>query len=196
MAYPEAMAVERFVPVRLARVVLRDGADQQWIYLQEVGGKRGFPIVIGSGEAAEIRRVLANEALARPLTHQLALAAIEALGSKLVRVDVVDLRNNTFFARLVLSGLEQGVREVHVDSRPSDAVALALRAGVPLRVAESVLEQVRTDKALDELSEVEDADDESDEDSSGSSGAGGAEPDEGGPGGGTGGGPGAAPESD
>lgn len=145
------MSAERFVPVRLARVVLRDGADQQWIFLQEVDGKRGFPIVIGSSEASEIHRVLANDPLPRPLTHQLALAAVEALGSKLVRVDVVDLRNNTFFARLVLAGVEPGVREVHVDARPSDALALALRAGAPLRVAASVLEQARTDQALDDL---------------------------------------------
>jgi len=147
------MSVERFVPVRLARVVLRDGADQQWIFLQEVDGKRGFPIVIGNSEASEIHRVLADEPLPRPLTHQLALAAVEALGSKLVRVDIVDLRNNTFFARLVLSGLQPGVREVHVDARPSDALALALRAGAPLRVAESVMEQARTDQALDDLAD-------------------------------------------
>lgn len=147
------MSAERFVPVRLARVVLRDGADQQWIFLQEVEGQRGFPIVIGSSEASEIHRVLANEPLTRPLTHQMALAAVEALGSKLVRVDVVDLRNNTFFARLVLAGVEAGVREVHVDARPSDALALALRAGAPLRVAESVLEQARTDLNPDDLSE-------------------------------------------
>jgi bifunctional DNase/RNase len=147
------MSAERFVPVRLARVVLRDGADQQWIFLQEVAGERGFPIVIGNSEASEIHRVLANEPLTRPLTHQLALAAVEALGSKLVRVDVVDLRNNTFFARLVLAGVEAGVREVHVDARPSDALALALRAGAPLRVAESVLEQARTDRAPDDLTD-------------------------------------------
>lgn len=145
------MTAERFVPVRLARVVLRDGADQQWIFLQEVEGKRGFPIVIGNGEAAEIHRVLADEPLPRPLTHQLALAAVEALGSKLVRVDIVDLRNNTFFARLVLAGVEAGVAEVHVDARPSDALALALRAGAPLRVAESVLAEARTDEAPDSL---------------------------------------------
>ncbi len=153
------MSAERFVPVRLARVVLRDGADQQWIYLQEVAGKRGFPIVIGSGEASEIHRVLADEPLPRPLTHQLALASIEALGSKLVRVDIVDLRNNTFFARLVLAGLVAGVKEVHVDARPSDALALALRAGAPLRVAESVLEQARTDEASDGLGGEDPGDD-------------------------------------
>jgi bifunctional DNase/RNase len=150
------MTSERFVQVRLARVVLREGADQQWIFLQEVEGERGFPIVIGNSEASEIHRVLANDPLPRPLTHQLALAAVEALGSKLLRVDIVDLRNNTFFARLVLAGVESGVREVHVDARPSDALALALRAGAPLRVAESVLEQARTDRALDELSDDKD----------------------------------------
>jgi len=151
------MPSERLVPVRLARVVLRDGAEQQWIYLQEVEGRRGFPIVIGNNEASEIHRVLADETLPRPLTHQLTLAAVEALGSKLVRVDIVDLKNNTFFARLVLAGVQENVREVHIDARPSDALALALRAGAPLRVAESVLEQARTDSAEDALADDDDS---------------------------------------
>lgn len=157
------MAREKLVPMKLARVVLRDGADQQWIFLQEVEGERGFPIVIGSHEAGEIHRVLADEPLPRPLTHQLALAAIEALGSRLVRIDIVDLRNNTFFARLVLqaAGGENG--EVHVDARPSDALALALRAGAAIRVAESVLEQARTDTAKDKLEPPAEPPDEADE---------------------------------
>lgn len=159
------MAADRFVPVRLARVVLREGAEQQWIFLKELAGERGFPIVIGNHEASEIHRVLADETLPRPLTHQLTLAAIEALGSKLVRVDIVDLRNNTFFARVVLAGVEEDVTEVHVDARPSDALALALRAGAPLRVAESVLEQARTDDAPDALEEDESGSDSDAEDS-------------------------------
>lgn len=114
--------------------------------------------MIGTSEANEIHRVLTDEPLPRPLTHQLALASIEALGSKLARVDVVDLRNNTFFARLVLNGVEPGVTEVHIDARPSDALALALRAGAPIRVAESVLEQARTDEASDPLTDPDDHD--------------------------------------
>lgn len=139
MANPEPM-----VDVRLSRVVLRDGSDQQWIFLSEKTGERGFPIIIGTPEAAEIHRVLTNEDPPRPMTHRLAHHAIDALGAKISRVEVVDLRENTFFARLVL---ERDGREFPLDARPSDALALGLRAGCPILVAESVLEEVRTDES-------------------------------------------------
>ncbi|MEE8466867.1 MAG: bifunctional nuclease family protein, partial [Planctomycetota bacterium] len=102
----------------------------------------GFPIIIGTSEASEIQRVLTNRQPQRPLTHQLAHSAIEALGARLERVDIVDLRDNTFFARVVLVRDEE---EFQLDARPSDALALGLRAGCPIRVAESILESTRTD---------------------------------------------------
>lgn len=134
------------VDMSLRRIIIRDDSDLQYIYLHEKNGQRGFPIVIGTGEATEIRRVVTQVAPDRPLTHQLTYAAIQALGADLKRVDIVDLRNNTFFAQLVLQN-DSGELTAVVDARPSDAVALALRAGVPVRVAESVLEQVRTDQS-------------------------------------------------
>ncbi|MAF67279.1 MAG: hypothetical protein CMJ84_16685 [Planctomycetes bacterium] len=140
------------VEMSLGRVVIRDGSAQQHIHLRERGGERSFPIVIGTPEAAEIQRVVTRAQTERPLTHQLAHDAILALGARLARVDIVDLRSNTFFAQLVLHGEGGDLRAV-VDARPSDAIALALRAGCPVRVAESVLEQVRTDRAADALVE-------------------------------------------
>lgn len=134
------------VAVVLGRIVIREGADQQYIFLKERDGQRGFPIVIGSNEAHEIRRVVTGMQTERPLTHQLAYDAIRALGSELRRVDIVALRNNTFYAQIVLQN-KKGELNAVVDARPSDAVALALRAGCPLRVAEEVLEGVRTDKS-------------------------------------------------
>jgi bifunctional DNase/RNase len=136
------------VPVELARLVLYDNAEQQFIYLREIGGQRGFPIVIGETEANEIRRVVTGQRTERPLTHQLAFAAIQALGSEILRVDIVDLRNNTFFAEVVLSDGAGGVRAV-LDARPSDALALALRAKCPVRVAESVLASLRPDQGTE-----------------------------------------------
>ena len=130
------------IEVRLSRVVVRDGSDQQWIFLTEKDGERGFPIIIGTSEASEIQRVLTNRQPQRPLTHQLCHAAIEALGARIERVDIVDLRDNTFYARVVLMRDEE---EVQLDARPSDALALGLRAGCPIRVAESILESTRTD---------------------------------------------------
>jgi bifunctional DNase/RNase len=132
------------VPLVLGRIVIREGADQQYIFLKERDGQRGFPIVIGSQEAHEIRRVATGIQTERPLTHQLAHDAVRALGAEIQRVEIVDLKNNTFYARLVLQN-KKGETIAAVDARPSDAVALALRAGCPMHVAEFVLEGVRTD---------------------------------------------------
>ncbi|MEM9381976.1 MAG: bifunctional nuclease domain-containing protein [Planctomycetota bacterium] len=146
------------VPLRLVRVVIRESSAEQWIFLEEDSGAenpRGFPIVIGSGEASEIHRIVTESATPRPLTHQLTLSAVQALGSELVGIDIVDLRSNTFYAQLRLAppnGSDpEGAEEILVDARPSDALALALRAGAQIRVAESVLQQVRTDSGPDTL---------------------------------------------
>jgi bifunctional DNase/RNase len=159
----------RMVDVALSRIVIREGSEQQYIYLQETGGTRGFPIVIGTVEACEIRRVVAGLQTPRPLTHQLAFETIRALETELKHVDIVDLRDNTFFAQLVLHKKDSEVTAV-VDARPSDAVALALRAKCPIRVAQSVLDLVRTDTSgPDPLPEPGESPEE------------GEEPDEGGP---------------
>lgn len=134
----------KMIDMSLARIVIREGSEQQYIFLQEQGGGRGFPIVIGTTEACEIRRVVAGLPTPRPLTHQLAFESIRALGTEILHVDIVDLRDNTFFAQLVLHRKDGEITAV-VDARPSDAVALALRAQCPIRVAESVLDMVRTD---------------------------------------------------
>lgn len=148
-----------WIPLRLVRVVLRERADQQWIFLQEVVDDgdprtgRGFPIVIGSGEAGELHRVLTDVRTPRPLTHQLGAALVDALGARIVGVDIVDLRQNTFYATIRIASADGD--EVEVDARPSDALALALRAGAQVRVAESVLEQVRTDQNVDKLPDID-----------------------------------------
>ncbi len=134
----------RMVEVVLGRIIISEGSDRQYIFLSERKGKRGFPIVIGTMEAAEIRRVVAGKSCERPMTHQLAFSIIQGLGGELTACDIVDLRNNTFYARLVLRGGPLG-SDCTIDARPSDAIALALRAGCRMRVAESVLEAVRSD---------------------------------------------------
>jgi len=131
------------VGVALTRIVIREGSEQQYIFLRERDGERGFPIVIGTAEACEIRRVAAGIETPRPLTHQLAYDSIKALGAELRGIDIVDLRENTFFARLRLRDGSGEVKEI--DARPSDAVALALRAGCPIRVAQSVLDTLQTE---------------------------------------------------
>ena len=134
------MTDDKMIDVTLDRIVIRDGTSHQYIYLGESDGDRGFPIVIGNYEALEIRRVVRDDESPRPLTHQLTHAMIVALGARLRSVDIVDLRSNTFFAHVVLQS-DEGDAVTVVDARPSDAIALALRARCPIRVAQSVLER-------------------------------------------------------
>jgi len=118
------------------RLILASGTDFQHIYLGEREGERLFSITIGNSEANEIHRVLHAGKTARPLTHQLASDLLTALGGRLVEVHIVDLKDNTFFARLLVDGPNG---QAELDARPSDAIALALRRRAPIRVAESVL---------------------------------------------------------
>jgi len=129
--------------VSLGRIVLRDGMDRQYIYLVERNGTRGFPIVIGNNEALEIHRVVHEIEPERPLTHQLTYATILALGASVKCVDIVDLRKNTFFAHIVLQSDAHDELTV-IDARPSDAIALALRAKCQIRVAASVMARAAT----------------------------------------------------
>lgn len=125
------------IRAELGRLVIRDNADRQYIYVVEAGGQRGFPIVIGNAEAGEIYRVLHGDEPPRPLTHQLAYSLVEALEAKIQHVDIVDLKHNTFYAQLTLEN-EGGDVIAVVDARPSDAIALGLRARCDIRVAEEI----------------------------------------------------------
>jgi bifunctional DNase/RNase len=165
----------KMIDVALSRIVIREGSEQQYIFLQEAGGGRGFPIVIGTVEACEIRRVVAGLQTPRPLTHQLAYETIRALETELKHVDIVDLRDNTFFAQLVLHKKDSEMTAV-VDARPSDAVALALRAKCPIRVAQSVLDMVRTDPSGPDVLPEPGADPEDDEPTEEGESKGGEEP--------------------
>jgi bifunctional DNase/RNase len=126
------------VECELARIIIDEHRDEQVIFLREMGGKRAFPILIGIFEATQIDRILKERRARRPLTHDLLLDAVKALGGKLAAVRIEEFRDEIFFAKLAIAR-EGG--EVAVDARPSDAVALALMAGAPIYVAESVLAQ-------------------------------------------------------
>jgi hypothetical protein len=127
------------VEMELSKILITETSDYQVIWLRERGGVRQFPILIGIVEAAAIDRKVREIQTLRPLTHDLLAAVVERLGARLSRIEVCALRNSTFYARLVLS---RNGETVEVDSRPSDAVALAVRVGAPVFVAEQVLEQV------------------------------------------------------
>ncbi len=132
------------IEVQLGRIVIHEHGDSQYIFLVEKNGKRHFPIVIGKNEVHEIHRVISRDEPARPLTHQLAFTMLEKLGGTITRCEIVNLQRNTFFANLLVARGGEAA-PLRIDARPSDAIALALRAKAPIFVADSVLEQVRTD---------------------------------------------------
>lgn len=125
--------------MELSRLVISETNDEQTIVLKETGGERSFPISIGLYEAAAIDRKIKGHRTQRPLTHDLLTAVIAEMGAHLAKVVVHELREGTFFAKLVLD--HEG-KAVEVDSRPSDAIVLAISAGAPIFVEEAVLEEV------------------------------------------------------
>ena len=107
------------------------------IVLKDKDNERYLPVWIGMFEAESITIALQNIAVARPLTHDLSLSLIEKLGAKLIRVEINSLLNGTYFANLVL----QTDKLIFIDCRPSDALALVVRSGVPVFVDEEILEE-------------------------------------------------------
>lgn len=127
------------VRMDLARIVINDTSEQQIIVLKERNGGRQFPIVIGMSEAWAIDRRVKNITTPRPLTHDLLANVIRELEAELEKIVVHDLREHTFFAKLVI---RHNGSLVEVDSRPSDAIALGVASDTPIYVEDSVLRQV------------------------------------------------------
>jgi bifunctional DNase/RNase len=111
---------------------------QRVVILKEKGTNRYLPIWIGPAEADAIAVKLQNVELSRPLTHDLLQSVISTLGASVEYIVVSGLKEDTFYARLALS--VDGVK-LDIDSRPSDALALAVRVGAPIYAEESVLEK-------------------------------------------------------
>jgi bifunctional DNase/RNase len=111
---------------------------QRVVILKEKGTNRYLPIWIGPAEADAIAVKLQNVELSRPLTHDLLQSVISTLGASVDYIVVSGLKEDTFYARLALS--VDGVK-LDIDSRPSDALALAVRVGAPIYAEESVLEK-------------------------------------------------------
>ncbi len=126
------------VEMELFRIRIDDKRRDQLIVLREKNGNRVLPIVIGIYEADAIRLKVSGVELPRPLTHDLLQSTITELEAKLQMVVIHELRQGTFFAKLVLKTGDG--RNKEVDARPSDAIALALRAEAPIFAEESLLE--------------------------------------------------------
>ncbi len=128
------------VECELTRLLINESTDApQMIMLREKNGERSLPIMIGIFEALSINRKLSGEEFPRPMTHDLFSNALNQHAVTLLRITVNDMRQATFFGSLTL--LTGDGREIEIDARPSDAIALAVRTGCPIFVAEHVLEE-------------------------------------------------------
>jgi uncharacterized protein len=129
------------VQMQLARIIISEISDNQVIYLQEIGGERQFPILIGIFEATSIdRRVKEDYNPPRPLTHDLIVSIAEQLGAEFDSVVINELREHTYFAKL---RLKKDGEIVEIDARPSDAIAIAVTFSphLPIFVSEDVLDE-------------------------------------------------------
>ena len=126
------------IPVQVKNAFVVGSGTEFLVLLKSTVDNRMLPISVGQLEAQSIAIKLNNIEFPRPLTHDLFKSALEMLGCKLIRVEVCDLRDDTFYAMLTIE--QHGVL-FDIDSRPSDAIALALRFDAPVFVAEKVMDQ-------------------------------------------------------
>lgn len=120
------------------------------VVLHDKDNRKALPIWIGSAEASAIIRKIENLSVARPMTHDLIINIIEKSGNKLDRVEISDVEKETYYASIVI--IDKDGKEIEIDSRPSDAIAVAIRTDAPIFVSGKVLSSgsVSTDSAKDE----------------------------------------------
>ncbi len=121
------------------------------LLLKEVDGPRRLPIVIGEPEAQAIANELEGVRPQRPMTHDLLRNVIEALGASVKEVVIAELREGTFYAKVVFE-----YSDLEVDARPSDAIALAVRCNAPLYINEAIMDEVAL--RAEDIQEVDDDD--------------------------------------
>jgi uncharacterized protein len=139
------------VEVKVSGLAFDPRVKSHVVVLKEAEGDRVLPIWIGANEAQAIARELAGQRFQRPLTHDLVATLIEGLKARLARVVIADLRDNTFFANLIV---ERPPEVLSVDARPSDSIAVALRCKAPIFVDDRLLEhQTQPEKSEAEQAE-------------------------------------------
>ena len=140
------MAVE----MKVRALTLDPESNMFVVYLSDLENRHALPIGIGPFEANAIALKLKNTHLHRPQTHDIIRNILKAFDAEIVKVEVMDLREGTYYALIYV--MADG-KEMTIDSRPSDAIAIAVGAGVPIYVTEKVLYKAKTielDKDMDE----------------------------------------------
>ena len=125
---------------------------QPIVLLKTTDGNKFLPIWIGHPEAAAILMKLQGATTPRPMTHDLVTDILSQLDAQVVRITVTELRDSTFYAQITV---QQNGSEIEIDSRPSDAIALAIRAEAPIFVADRVIEESAIEFEGDEVNEEE-----------------------------------------
>lgn len=138
------------IEMRVMGIALDTRTGSPIVVLHDKDNRRALPIWIGSAEASAIIRKIENIAVARPMTHDLIINIIEEAGYNLEKVEIHDVEKETYFASLVLVNDEGD--KIEIDSRPSDAIAVAIRIDAPIFVSPKVLSSgaISTDSAKDE----------------------------------------------
>ncbi len=134
--------------IEMKVVNLTDQNNQRMVWLQSLEDETMLPILIGDAEAIAISVELAGKQMVRPLTHDLLKTIMDRFDATVERINIVDLKDEIFYAELILSC--KG-KSIHIDARPSDSIALALKYDAPVYIEEEVLNiaggRVKTGKA-------------------------------------------------
>ena len=131
----------KFFEMKITGVAIDPSNQAPMVILKDMEGENVLPIWVGIAEAAAVLTELEDIEIERPMTHDLAKNIISSLDAKVEKVAVVDVRDNIYYATITVRKTSGEVLEI--DSRPSDAIALAMRFGVPILVAENVLSKSR-----------------------------------------------------
>ncbi|MCH9648085.1 MAG: bifunctional nuclease family protein [Deltaproteobacteria bacterium] len=139
--------------MKVKGLVLDPDSKMPIVVLQDQNGENLLPIWIGVFEANAIAMSLESVDTPRPMTHDLLFSLISELGGEVSRIVITDLRDSTFYALIYVE--QEDRSSLEIDARPSDALALALRAEVPFYVTQQVLDKASVDDRLSKLTEEE-----------------------------------------
>ncbi len=131
---------KKYIPIKMSLEGVRIELPSQKpiILLKGEGGNRYLPIWIGSYEASAIALELANIKTPRPMTHDLIVSIVKSIKARINNIEIIDIRNNTFYATVNIKNSDNKI--IKIDSRPSDAIAIAVRDKCDIFAAEHVLE--------------------------------------------------------
>lgn len=141
-----------FLEMKVAGIALDPGNNAPIVVLKDLEGKYVLPIWIGIMEASAIAASLEGVHYSRPMTHDLFKSMVDILGVKVEKIEVVDIRDNVFYALITLDFKGE---KISIDARPSDAIAISLRTNCSIHVADHVVkEAIRVDTAKEPAGKV------------------------------------------